>query len=97
MTTTDYNKTSSSGDWTGGRCRGKHYSQVTLSHFHPRQLGWGCCIAACLVWTTAVVKGIWVWNVSRFGMLHPGRVAGLLVTNTEHSDSAGLQELVVSS
>ena len=44
-----------------------------------------------------MVKGIWVWNVSRFGMLHPGRVAGLLVTNTEHSDSAGLQELMVSS
>ena len=40
---------------------------------------------------------VWVWNVTRFGMLHPGRVAGLLVTNTEHSDSAGLQELMVSS
>ena len=37
------------------------------------------------------------WLVARFGMLHPGRVAGLLVTNTEHSDSAGLQELMVSS
>ena len=33
----------------------------------------------------------------RFGMRHPGRVHGLLVTNTEHGDSAGLQELVVSS
>ena len=33
----------------------------------------------------------------RFGMRHPGRVHGLLVTNTEHGDSAGLQELMVSS
>ena len=82
-------------DW--GTVQGQTlFSGDTLS-LPPSIVGVGCCIAACLVWTTAVVKGIWVWNVSRFGMLHPGRVAGLLVTNTEHSDSAGLQELMVSS